>query len=121
VARLLVLGAGYIGAKVAELALEQGDEVVLADNWYATRRGQLAPLEAVGARVETADGRTVPRDALFVPPRLVPHDELLVSLGCDRDEGAVVLLVQPLNEPVPRDLPACSGRQVDHVVGRLAP
>jgi nucleoside-diphosphate-sugar epimerase len=57
VARLLVLGAGYIGAKVAELALERGYEVVLADNWYATRREQLAPLEAAGARVETADIR----------------------------------------------------------------
>jgi UDP-glucose 4-epimerase len=57
VARLLVLGAGYIGAKVAELALERGHEVVLADNWYATRREQLAPLEAAGARVETADIR----------------------------------------------------------------
>lgn len=56
-ARLLVLGAGYIGAKLAELALEQGHEVVLADNWYATGREQLAPLEAAGARVETADIR----------------------------------------------------------------
>ena len=55
--RLLVLGAGYIGAKLGELALEQGHDVVLADNWYATRREQLAPLEAAGARVETADIR----------------------------------------------------------------
>lgn len=55
---LLILGAGYIGAKVAELALARGDEVVLADNWYATRREQLAGLEAEGARVETADIRS---------------------------------------------------------------
>src|ERR671922_750035 len=53
----LVLGAGYLGAKIAELALARGDEVVLADNWYATEREQLAPLEARGARVETADIR----------------------------------------------------------------
>ena len=56
-ARLLVLGAGYIGAKLGELALAEGHEVVLADNWFATERGQLAQLERAGARVETADVR----------------------------------------------------------------
>lgn len=52
-----MLGAGYVGARVAELALERGDEVVLADNWYATDRSQLAELEERGARVESADIR----------------------------------------------------------------
>jgi nucleoside-diphosphate-sugar epimerase len=51
---ILVLGAGYIGAKVAELALARGEEVVLADNWSATRREQV---EGLGARVETIDVR----------------------------------------------------------------
>src|SRR3954453_15900277 len=51
---ILVLGAGYVGAKVAELALGRGEEVVLADNWHATRREQA---EAVGARVEDCDIR----------------------------------------------------------------
>jgi nucleoside-diphosphate-sugar epimerase len=55
--RILVLGAGYVGARLAELALDRGDEVVLADNWYATDRRQLAALEERGARVETADVR----------------------------------------------------------------
>ena len=54
---LLVLGAGYIGARAAQLALDDGREVVLADNWYATAREQLRPLEQAGARVETADVR----------------------------------------------------------------
>jgi nucleoside-diphosphate-sugar epimerase len=57
VARLLVVGAGYIGARLAELALAEGHEVVLADNWFATERSQLDGLEAAGARVETADIR----------------------------------------------------------------
>ena len=55
--RLLILGAGYIGARLGELALEQSHDVVLADNWFATRREQLEPLERAGARVETADIR----------------------------------------------------------------
>ena len=55
--KLLVLGAGYIGARLADLALERGEEVVLADNWYATDRSELAAVEARGARVETADIR----------------------------------------------------------------
>ena len=54
---LLVLGAGYMGAKLAELALARGEEVVLADNWYATDREQLASIEEQGARIETADIR----------------------------------------------------------------
>jgi nucleoside-diphosphate-sugar epimerase len=55
--RLLILGAGYIGARLGQLALQDGHEVVLADNWFATRREQLEPLEAAGARVETVDIR----------------------------------------------------------------
>jgi len=55
--RVLVLGAGYIGAKLAELALDDGHEVVLADNWFATERSQLDGLAAGGARIETADIR----------------------------------------------------------------
>jgi nucleoside-diphosphate-sugar epimerase len=55
--RLLVLGAGYVGAKLTELALDDGHEVVVADNWHATRREQVDVLEARGAGVETVDVR----------------------------------------------------------------
>jgi nucleoside-diphosphate-sugar epimerase len=54
---LLILGAGYIGARVAELALGRDTDVVLADNWFATRREQVAGLEERGAAVETVDIR----------------------------------------------------------------
>ena len=57
-ADLLILGAGYVGAALAGLALDEGHGVVLADNWYATERAQLDGLRARGARVETADIRS---------------------------------------------------------------
>jgi thioredoxin reductase len=40
--------------------------------------------------VELRDGRVVPRDALFVPPRFVPNNHLLTVLGCDVDNDGWV-------------------------------
>jgi thioredoxin reductase len=40
--------------------------------------------------VEMDDGRVIPRDALFVPPRLVPNNDLLATLGADLDENGWV-------------------------------
>ncbi|WP_331770273.1 NAD(P)/FAD-dependent oxidoreductase (plasmid) [Embleya sp. NBC_00888] len=40
--------------------------------------------------VETVDGRVFPRRAVFVVPRMVPHDTLLTELGCARDENGRV-------------------------------
>jgi nucleoside-diphosphate-sugar epimerase len=53
----LVVGAGYVGAAIADLALSEGRDVVLADNWYATAPEQVEPLAGRGARVVTADVR----------------------------------------------------------------
>ena len=53
----MILGAGYLGAALAELALQEGHDVTLADNWYATERQQLEPLQADGARIEAVDIR----------------------------------------------------------------
>lgn len=41
--------------------------------------------------VEMGDGRTVARDVLFVPPRFVPNNDLLVGLGCRLDEQGWVV------------------------------
>ena len=81
---LLILGAGYVGAALADRALSEGEEVVLADNWYATERSQLGALEERGARVETADIRS--RDDV----------ERLVGEGPER----VYLLAAQASRPV---------------------
>ena len=68
---ILVLGAGYIGAKVAELALARGEDVVLADNWRVTSR---ADVEALGAPVEDVDIREsadVARVLALQPDRVI--------------------------------------------------
>ena len=86
---LLVLGAGYVGAALASRALDEGRDVTLADNWYATDRSQLGELESRGARVETADIRS--REDL---------DRLLA----DRPERVYLLAAQasrPLSESEP--------------------
>jgi nucleoside-diphosphate-sugar epimerase len=80
--RILVLGAGYLGAKAAELALDRGDEVVLADNWYATDRGQLAPLELRGARIVTVDIRD--RGQLHMVLREQPDRVLVLAAQASR-------------------------------------
>jgi nucleoside-diphosphate-sugar epimerase len=79
---LLVLGAGYLGAAAGALALARGMEVVLADNWRATDRAQLAPLAARGATVETADVRDrAALDRLLAP---APERVLLLAAQASR-------------------------------------
>lgn len=36
--------------------------------------------------VEMGDGSVIARDALFVPPRFIPNNDLLVGLGCQIDD-----------------------------------
>ncbi|RGC65213.1 Thioredoxin reductase [Micromonospora sp. MW-13] len=37
--------------------------------------------------VELTEGHVVPRNAVFVFPRMLPHDALLTGLGCEKDEN----------------------------------
>ena len=41
--------------------------------------------------VALQDGRFVRRDVVFVPPRFVPNDQLLIDLGCDVDDAGWVV------------------------------
>lgn len=42
--------------------------------------------------VQLDDGCVVPREAIFVPPRFVPTDQLLVSVGCAVDDTGWVVV-----------------------------
>jgi UDP-glucose 4-epimerase len=85
---LLILGAGYVGAALADVALREGREVTLADNWYATEAAQLEPLERRGARVVTADIRR--------------RDEVEALLG-ERPERVYLLAAQASRPLAERD------------------
>jgi nucleoside-diphosphate-sugar epimerase len=102
--RLLVLGAGYVGAKLGELALAAGHDVVLADNWFATERSQLDGLDA---RIETVDIRE-------------PLDGLLAE-GFDRVYLLAAQASRPLSERDPdytEETNVTGTRRVGEAVGR---
>jgi len=108
--RLGVLGDGSAESiRYAQIVRQWATDVVLFVPAGALTQGQRAGLlaraidivEAEVARVlveddrlvgvETAEGRVVRRDALFVPPRFVPNNDLLIRLGCETaDDGWVV-------------------------------
>jgi thioredoxin reductase len=99
-----VLGWSPQAVGYAQIVRQWSDDVV-----YFAPAGTLTPaaLEQLAARaivvvegsvrrllvvddqldgVELDDDRAVLIDALFVPPRFVPNNELLVELGCARDD-----------------------------------
>lgn len=94
----------------AHLVRQWSDDVVLFANGQsltADQREQLVA-RAIGivddpvvrlvveddrlAGVELAGGQVVSRAAVFVRPRLVPHDTLLTGLGCAVDDGGRVVV-----------------------------
>lgn len=105
---LLVLGAGYIGAALAARALDDGVDVTLADNWSATEREQVAPLEERGAKVVTADIR-------------FPHD--VDALLAGRPDRIVLLAAQasrPLADADPEYTEQVNCTGVRHVAEAVA-
>jgi thioredoxin reductase len=102
--QLGVLGGSPEAVRYAQIVRQWADDVV-----HFTEPGTLAAAErselvarAIGiaegtikqilveedrlSGVEMEDGRVIPRQAIFVPPRFVPNNELLVGLGCDIDD-----------------------------------
>jgi thioredoxin reductase len=51
--------------------------------------------------VQMHDGCVIPRDALFVPPRFLPNNSLLVGLGCDVDADGWVAVDNTGRSSVP--------------------
>lgn len=102
--RLGVLGGSSEAIRYAQIVRQwSGDVVYFAAAGLPTedeRRGLAARsidvVEGTVRRVlveddrlcglELDDGRAVELDALFVPPRFVPNDELLLGLGCELDQ-----------------------------------
>jgi thioredoxin reductase len=101
--RLGVLGGTPEAVRYAQVVRQWTRDLVYLtppDVLTATQRGELVArdigiVEGTVGRllveddllrgVQLTDGRVVPRDALFVPPRFVPHSDLLTGLGCDLD------------------------------------
>jgi thioredoxin reductase len=103
--RLGVLGGAPHAVRYAQIVRQWSDDVVyfaatstvtdaerreLEARAIVVVEGTVTGLEVVDDELRgvEVDGReTVERDALFVPPRFVPNDDLLVRLGCERDEN----------------------------------
>jgi len=102
--QLGVLGGSPEAVRYAQIIRQWADDVV-----YFTEPGTLTAAErsqlvarAIGivegnvkqvladddrlSGIEMEDGRVIPRHAMFVPPRFVPNNDLLVGLGCDIDD-----------------------------------
>jgi thioredoxin reductase len=107
--RLGVLWNGPGTTDYAQLVRQWSDDVVLFTPTHALPPIQRTELvaRAIGiveasvtgvltdgdrlCGIQLADGRAVPVDVLFVPPRFVPRADLLAGLGCELDEHGWVV------------------------------
>jgi thioredoxin reductase len=106
--RLGVLGGGPGAVRYAQIVrrwtsdlvyfapsetLSPAERIELAARAIGVVEGVIEQVVIDGDRlrgVQMDDGCVVPRDALFVPPRFVPNDRLLVDLGCEVDDDGWV-------------------------------
>ncbi|MFC7380649.1 NAD(P)/FAD-dependent oxidoreductase [Sphaerisporangium rhizosphaerae] len=104
-----VLGWSREAVRYAQIVRQWSDDIVLfapPESLTEDEREQLAArsvgvVEGHVARVVAeddtlrgvalTDGRFVPRDVVFVPPRFVPDNDLLLELGCDIDDTGWVV------------------------------
>ena len=103
-----VLGALPGSVLHALLVRQWSDDVIFFAHTYDLTADERRQLDARGIRVEhgavtrlvveddrlraveLANGRAIPRAAVFVRPGNAPHDGLLDHLGCSRDEAGFV-------------------------------
>jgi thioredoxin reductase len=107
--RLGVLGWSSEAVRYAQIVRQWSDDVVLFTTPACLTdddRDQLTARTIAVVEGETdqvvvkddrlhgiamADGRCIERDVLFVPPRFVPNNDVLVELGCDLDDTGWVV------------------------------
>jgi thioredoxin reductase len=103
-----VLGGSPDAVRYAQIVRQWSDDILFFPQTYAPTTAERAQLEARAIRIvegsvkrvvidddrlvglEVHDGRVITRVALFVPPRFIPNNDLLVGLGCDLDEDGWV-------------------------------
>ncbi|WP_457963812.1 NAD(P)/FAD-dependent oxidoreductase [Arthrobacter sp. D1-29] len=103
--QLGVLGGGPDSVRYAQIVRQWADDVVLfvPAGFLTVRQRSELVARSIGIvegdvtrvlveddrlhGVETDDGRIVHRDALFVPPRFVPNNDLLARMGCELDDA----------------------------------
>ncbi len=79
-------------APPATLTLEEREQLIARAIGIVEGRPRQVVVEDDALRgVALEDGRFVPRDVVFVPPRFVPAHDLLVDLGCDVDDTGWVV------------------------------
>lgn len=107
--QLGVLGSSADSVHYAQIVRQWSSDVVFFAPEGLLTPGQRYELAARGIRVvegpvtrvrvehdrlqgiELEDGRVIPRQALFVPPRLIPHHDLLTTMGCAIDDAGWVV------------------------------
>ena len=107
--RLGVLGQSPDAVRYAQIVRQWSDDVVLFTATGTVTDAQRAQLAARGISVvegnvaqvrvhddrlrgvELDDGRVIDCDAVFVPPRFVPNNALVIELGCAIDEDGWVV------------------------------
>jgi thioredoxin reductase len=107
--RLAVIGGGAAAVRYTQIVRQWSDDVVLLVPPGTLGAAERTTLDAraidivEGAvtkvvvehdqlcGVQTDGDRVIARDAVFVPPRFVPNDQLLAALGCDVDDTGWVI------------------------------
>jgi len=106
--QLGVIGGSRDRVRYAQIIRQWADDLVFfaptgilteSERWQMASRG-IGIVEGTVKRVLVEDdrlcgvvmddGRTIRRTALFVPPRFIPNNDLLVDIGCDIENGWVV-------------------------------
>jgi len=80
---VVIIGGGAAELSAALVPGQRGGLTARAIGIVEAGVNRILVKDGHPADVELDDGRLVHRDAVFVPPRFVPNDGVLVAFGCD--------------------------------------